>query len=136
LERPWLILSEGWGIDARAWRIVAHEALDWAKARKTAGNNSTASRCKLTISWADEVFATHNTKIQKPEQPGNGVSKVADLAPEAEVTVLTSDRPTDNNSLENPKKIVPVTMRMRVDGPKFTREFPPYSFTLLTLKTE
>jgi len=37
--------------------------------------------------------------------------------------------------MDNPAKIVPVTMPARIDGPKFTREFPAYSFTLLKLKT-
>jgi alpha-L-arabinofuranosidase len=56
------------------------------------------------------------------------------LGPDAEVTVLSSGRPTDNNTMEDPKRIVPVTTHMRLGGAKFTREFAPYSFTLLKLK--
>jgi hypothetical protein len=36
---------------ACAWRIVAQPASDRAKARKTRGDSSAASRCKSTIWW-------------------------------------------------------------------------------------
>jgi hypothetical protein len=55
-----------WQNQTCAWRIVAHAALDRAKARKTGGNTSAASRCKLTISCADEVFATHRWARTSP----------------------------------------------------------------------
>jgi alpha-L-arabinofuranosidase len=58
------------------------------------------------------------------------------VAPEAEVTVLTSANASDNNSLDNPREVVPMTRKSRIEGSKFEREFPRYSFTLLKLKTE
>jgi alpha-L-arabinofuranosidase len=64
------------------------------------------------------------------------LQNAASLARQAEQIVLTSPRPGDNNSLENPLKVVPSSCAVALDGPKFTREFPPYSFTLLRLKTE
>jgi alpha-L-arabinofuranosidase len=64
------------------------------------------------------------------------LQNAASLARQAEQIVLTSARPGDNNSLENPMKVVPSSCVVALDGPKFTREFPPYSFTLLRLKTE
>jgi alpha-L-arabinofuranosidase len=57
------------------------------------------------------------------------------LAPEAQITVLKSDLPTDNNSMDSPTKIVPVTTKEAIPGPTFTREFPPYSFTLVKVHT-
>jgi alpha-L-arabinofuranosidase len=58
------------------------------------------------------------------------------LGPEAEMTVLTSGEASDNNSMENPTKVVPVTTRTRLEGREFAREFPPFSFTLLRVKAE
>jgi alpha-L-arabinofuranosidase len=58
------------------------------------------------------------------------------VAPEAELTVLKSDRPNDNNSLDTPAKVTPVTSQITVPGAAFTHEFPPYSFTLIRLKTK
>jgi len=58
------------------------------------------------------------------------------LGSEAEVTVLTSDRPSDNNSLDNPARVTPVTSKLAITSSQLTREFPPYSFTLLRVKTK
>ena len=50
-------------------------------------------------------------------------------------TVLTSTHLTDNNSLDNPTRVVPRSTSANVDSPQLIREFPPNSFTLLKLKT-
>lgn len=55
------------------------------------------------------------------------------LAPRAQVTVLTSDQLSDNNSLERPFRVVPVVGEMTVSGPEFSRTFPPNSLTILRL---
>ncbi len=60
-----------------------------------------------------------------------GVSK---LAAEARVTVLKSDRLEDNNSLDNPARVVPATSTRGNLGTKFRHEFPAYSLTVLRLK--
>jgi alpha-L-arabinofuranosidase len=57
------------------------------------------------------------------------------IAREAEVTLLTSSKPTDSNSLENPAGIRPVTSKIQLDPANCVREFPPYSFSLLRLET-
>jgi alpha-L-arabinofuranosidase len=58
------------------------------------------------------------------------------LAHQAEQIVLTSPSPGDNNSLDNPTKVVPTTSQIEFKSPGWTREFPAYSFTLLRLKME
>lgn len=60
------------------------------------------------------------------------------IAPEPQVVVLKGDHPSDNNSMEDPAKIVPVNTREKLDlnGTRFAREFPANSFTILRLKTE
>jgi alpha-L-arabinofuranosidase len=52
------------------------------------------------------------------------------------VTVLTSARGSDNNSLENPVAVVPSTTRAKIAGAKFDYEFPAQSLTVLRLKTQ
>ena len=64
--------------------------------------------------------------------------KLADLSPvssSARMTVLTSAEPTDNNSLQNPAKVLPVEKDVNISGKDFSHEFPPYSLTVLRLKT-
>ncbi len=51
----------------------------------------------------------------------------------AGLTVLKSNRGSDNNSLENPKMIAPVSSVMSASGNTFTHEFPPYSFSIIRL---
>lgn len=52
----------------------------------------------------------------------------------AKQTVLAGTRPQDNNSLDNPNRIVPVDKEINVAGAKFEHEFPPYSLTVLRVK--
>jgi alpha-L-arabinofuranosidase len=42
----------------------------------------------------------------------------------------------DTNSLEQPRKVVPRVEKVGQLGANFTREFPPYSITILKLKTK
>jgi alpha-N-arabinofuranosidase len=50
--------------------------------------------------------------------------------------VLKADKPDDTNSIQEPTKIVPVTETADGLGTDFTREFPPYSVTILELKAK
>jgi alpha-N-arabinofuranosidase len=50
--------------------------------------------------------------------------------------VLKADKLDDTNSLLEPTKIVPVTEKVKGLGTRFTRTFPPYSITILELKTK
>ena len=42
--------------------------------------------------------------------------------------------PDDTNSITEPAKIVPITTSVDGLGSSFTREFPPYSITILELR--
>src|SRR6185312_9586280 len=53
----------------------------------------------------------------------------------AQMTVLTSVDPADNNSLTEPTKVQPVETSVSVAGKDFSHEFPPNSLTVLRLKT-
>jgi alpha-L-arabinofuranosidase len=60
-----------------------------------------------------------------------GVAEVADTAT---VLVLTSEQATDENTLEQPTRVVPVATTVRPSGPSFRHPFPPNSLTVLRLK--
>ena len=47
--------------------------------------------------------------------------------------VLTSENATDENTLENPTRVAPVTKTLEVGGPLFTYPFKPNSLTVLRL---
>jgi len=55
---------------------------------------------------------------------------------EGEAVVLKANSPEDTNSIQEPTRIVPVTETVDGLGADFTREFPPYSITILQLKTQ
>lgn len=54
----------------------------------------------------------------------------------ASLTVLTSAKATDENSLEEPTKVAPVTRSIAVAGPTFRHTFPAHSISVLRLKTK
>jgi alpha-N-arabinofuranosidase len=58
------------------------------------------------------------------------------VQPEGEAVVLRANSPADTNSIEQPRNIVPHTETVRGLGANFTREFPPYSITVLKLRTK
>ena len=64
------------------------------------------------------------------------VSGLAGFAPPAQMTVLTSARLTDNNSLEDSAKVAPVTTSLTISDLKFVHDFPANSLTVLRLKTK
>jgi alpha-L-arabinofuranosidase len=77
--------------------------------------------------------------INTSTEPYNATLNLSGLnrvASEAQVTVLTSARGSDNNSLENPVAVVPSTTRAKIAGAKFDYEFPAQSLTVLRLKTQ
>ncbi len=64
------------------------------------------------------------------------ISGVAAVAAKGRATVLKADKLDDTNSLEQPTKIVPVMETVSGLSARFTRSFPPYSITILELKTK
>jgi alpha-N-arabinofuranosidase len=63
----------------------------------------------------------------------NGAAKIA---PDGEAVSLTASSPNDTNSLGQPQRIVPRTEKVGDLSANFAREFPPYSITVLTLRTK
>ncbi|HEY8659785.1 MAG TPA: alpha-L-arabinofuranosidase C-terminal domain-containing protein [Hanamia sp.] len=57
------------------------------------------------------------------------------VLPEATVVTLKSDKPTDTNTINDPKKIVPVTSTVKGVRKNFSQSFPPYSVTVVQIQT-
>ncbi len=71
----------------------------------------------------------------KPVAATLNVGGIEQVGPQASVTVLTSDRLSDNNSIDDPDNVVPVERRINTAKPQFDQEFPPRSFTVVRIKT-
>ena len=59
---------------------------------------------------------------------------VSTLSKTGSAIVLTSEKPSDENSFENPKKIAPKTVRLSDVKPQFDYVCPAYSVSILRLK--
>ena len=64
------------------------------------------------------------------------LSGLGDIAATANATVLSSASLSDNNSLGQPQKVVPVESVISGVGPNFSHEFPARSLTVLRLKAK
>jgi len=58
------------------------------------------------------------------------------VAPNAEVTLLTSNNLMDNNSLQRPDAVVPVESHIETAGNEFEHEFPPQSLSIIRLQPQ
>ena len=83
----------------------------------------------------DVVVKVINTSSQAYSTTLN-IDGVTSTAPEVQVTLLTSARTSDNNSLESPTKVVPATTKAAIAGAKFNYEFPANSLVILRLKAK
>jgi len=64
------------------------------------------------------------------------VSGAGKVASPATAIVLASEKPTDENTLEEPAKVAPAARKLEKVGPTFSHEFPGNSLTVLRLKVE
>ena len=81
----------------------------------------------------DIIVKVINTSPQ-PCDAKLDIGSVSGIARNALLTVLTSEHGADNNSLENPKRVVPTQTDLAVPGPEFTHQFPPNSCSVIRLK--
>jgi alpha-N-arabinofuranosidase len=64
------------------------------------------------------------------------ISGASAVEAEGQALVLKAGSPDDTNSIQEPKKIVPVAEKVDGLGTDFKRDFPPYSITILELKAK
>jgi len=62
------------------------------------------------------------------------LSGITGVANPATAIVLTSEKATDENTLDQPRKVVPVATTLRLSSPGFQHPFPPNSLTVLRLR--
>lgn len=63
------------------------------------------------------------------------ISGLINVEPEGTAIVLKANSLKDTNSIDQPRNIIPVTETVGGLGTDFTRKLPPYSITVLELKT-
>ena len=68
-----------------------------------------------------------------PTETAIALAGVAKLSGPARAFVLTSEKPGDENSLAEPRKVAPRTEELTLPGPRFTRSFPGNSLTVLRI---
>jgi alpha-N-arabinofuranosidase len=74
-------------------------------------------------------------RLATPQSVKVEISGVPAVAARGTAIVLKANSLDDTNSLRDPTRIVPVSESVDGLGTEFTREFPPYSITVLELKT-
>ncbi|HEY4759924.1 MAG TPA: alpha-L-arabinofuranosidase C-terminal domain-containing protein [Thermoguttaceae bacterium] len=95
--------------------------------------NSLYSVAGLTKNGNETILKVVNVSYDELETTIHliGVNKIE---PTATAIVLASANPTDENTLENPTKVVPVTQSITDAGKDFKHKFPANSVTILRLK--
>jgi alpha-L-arabinofuranosidase len=89
----------------------------------TAGRDESCGGLVIkAINTADEPVAATIT-----------LRRVDAVKPDVAVTLLTSERLSDNNSLDEPARVTPKDSRIHSAASEFAHEFPPRSFTVLRL---
>jgi alpha-L-arabinofuranosidase len=91
----------------------------------TAGRDE--KRGETVISVANASSQPQTTKLQL-----TGARKVAG---KALVTVLAADGPEAENSFAQPNHVMPQTQTLSLSGAEFEHQFPPWSLTILRVKT-
>jgi alpha-N-arabinofuranosidase len=71
-----------------------------------------------------------------PQRINIQISGASKIESEGEAVCLAANALNDTNSIDQPQKVIPHTEKAGNLGPNFTREFPPYSVTVLKLKTK
>lgn len=104
------------------------------------GRGSALREILYAVASRDEKSGDLILKVVNPSKARKeariALSGVEGVKPRGEATVLASKSLTDQNSLENPKKVAPVTKPVEGAGSSFRFTFDPYSMTVLRLKTK
>jgi alpha-N-arabinofuranosidase len=81
------------------------------------------------------IFLKIVNRNATPQSVHVKISGVSSVEAEGDAVVMKADGPDDTNSIQEPTKIVPVPENVDGLGTDFTRDFPPFSITVLKLKT-
>jgi len=81
------------------------------------------------------IFLKIVNRLGSPQSVHVKITGANNVVSSAEAAIMSASSPDDTNSIQEPTKIVPVTSNVDGLGADFTRAFPPYSITVLQLKT-
>ncbi len=84
----------------------------------------------------DEVIIKFVNSADEAQVIDFTLDGVTGVMPEGRTITLQADDLNDENSMDTPKKIVPVEKPFTRFGQTFSYEFPKYSFTILRIKVE
>ena len=82
----------------------------------------------IYLKAVNESGTEQRVRVQIAGTPG--------VRPEGEAVVLKAISPEDTNSIQQPRNIVPQTEQVHGLSANFTRALPPYSITVLKLRTQ
>ena len=83
---------------------------------------------KIIVKIVNRADAPQDLKIE--------ISGVTSIADDGTATILKADNRDATNTLQEPKKVIPVTEKAAGLGTHFTRTFPPCSITILELQAK
>ena len=81
-----------------------------------------------------EVVIKVVNSYEEPITSTINLAGLAKIGSEAQVTVMKGDSFMAKNTLDEPKKVIPITSNMAVSGPRFNYEFAPCSITVVRVK--
>ena len=87
-------------------------------------------------SQSGTIYLKVVNRLGTPQPVKVEISGVASVAAKGSAIVLKANKLDDTNSIQEPNKIIPVTEKAKGLGTNFSRTFPPYSITILELKTK
>jgi len=86
---------------------------------------------------ADQVASHVSPMLYGTPQPVHvALSGAGTVEAGGQVIAMSASSPADTNSITEPVKIVPVTTKVDGLSANFTRTFPPYSISVLEMKTK
>ena len=82
------------------------------------------------------IFLKVVNRAGTPQPVHVPISGVSAVEPRGQTITLSAASPEDTNSITEPAKIAPVTANIDGLGTSFTREFAPYSITIVQMKAK
>jgi alpha-L-arabinofuranosidase len=83
---------------------------------------------------SNEIILKVVNAAAEPTETEVNLAGISQVAGDAQLIVLTSADPRDENTLDDPFKVSPRTQTLKLAGPKFTRTFPGNSLTVIRAK--
>jgi len=82
------------------------------------------------------IFLKIVNRAGAPQSVRVELGGLASVAAKGQAITLKAASPDETNSITEPNKLAPVTQSVEVPGKGFTREFPPYSITVLRMNAK